>query len=86
MLVWRRKRWNLNRSLIIMDMSNVVERKPHLCKGRWVCKANSEGLRINKANTIPQSSIVHYVNYADSSLYTREPKPYMSQLINNIYY
>ena len=27
-----------------MDMSNTVERKPPLCKGRWVCEANSEGL------------------------------------------
>ena len=38
-----------------MDVSNFGEnKKPPLCKGRWVCEANSEGLK--KSKTIPQSA------------------------------
>ena len=38
-----------------MDMSKAVEnKKPPLCKGRWVCEVNSEGLK--KSKTIPQSA------------------------------
>jgi len=60
-----------------MDVSNVVEnKKPPLCKGRWVCEVNSEGLK--KSKTIPQSATLT-APFTQGSLWKVASKPYVSQ-------
>jgi len=53
-----------------MDMSNIDERKPPLPKGRGTTEGGG-GIQkrdLVHRKRIPQSSIVHCVNYADSPL------------------